>query len=152
MSVRSGGEWSFNIYLQQHVHECLLFICLMAFWGIPRRPWLVKPPVPLQDMGLTVLSWVMSSDSPDPTTAKSHWHWLKGGNCWEPKATVWQSRHGLEAFRQDGNLQVYHASTKVGRNAKCLPFTKKPLLKRSLYLVKDTASKSAGWKTQKGCN
>jgi hypothetical protein len=53
--------------------DSLLLIGLVAFWGIPGA-WLVKLHVPLQDVGLTVLSWGMGELAhfcllipPDPT-------------------------------------------------------------------------------------
>jgi hypothetical protein len=59
-SQESGMEWSFNISLQEHIHSPVKVSCLSPmwhFWGIPRESWLVKPYVPLQDVGLTMLSW-----------------------------------------------------------------------------------------------
>jgi hypothetical protein len=59
----SGVVWSLNVSLQGHIQswESLLVIGLVAFWGIPWGPWLKKLHVPLQVVGLTVLSWGMGA-------------------------------------------------------------------------------------------
>jgi hypothetical protein len=58
-SQESGMELSFNISLQEHTHSPVKASWLSALWHFeasPRGPWLVKPPVPLQDVGLMVYS------------------------------------------------------------------------------------------------
>jgi hypothetical protein len=81
-SVGEGSqEWSFDISLQEHIHSPVKASWLWTLWhswGIPRGPRLVKSHAPLQDVGLTVLSWGMGALahfvfwSPRPNSSGSH--------------------------------------------------------------------------------
>jgi hypothetical protein len=78
-SQESGVKQSFNISLQEHIHSPMKASCLLAC-GILRHPqgaMTCEATCPLQDVGITVLSWgwgtgsLLASDPPDPTSPLS---------------------------------------------------------------------------------